>query len=146
MKIVVDTNIVFSFLLNTQNTLGEIFFNSKTQFEFYSTSYMKIEIDKHWEKLKKISNLSEKNLEIAYLGLLSKIRFINEGLIPLETWVEAENLTSAIDPLDIDFVALTIHLEAHLWTGDKILYNGLNKIDFKNVVNTSELLAIKNRN
>ena len=53
MKIVIDTNIIFSTLLNSNGTIGNIIFNSNKTFEFYSCSYMRFEIDKHWEKLKK---------------------------------------------------------------------------------------------
>ena len=44
-------------------------------------------------------------------------------------------------PTDLDFVALTYYLKGFLWTGDKILYNGLKKKGFKKVVNTQELLT-----
>ncbi len=143
MKIVVDTNIVFSLLINSQNTIGEIFFDSNNQFEFFSTGYMKIEITRHWGKLIKISKLSEGNLLESYIRIISKITFINEELIPKETWELAENLVNNIDPFDIDFIALSIHLKANLWTGDKVLYNGLQNINFKNILNTADLKIIK---
>jgi len=47
VKIVVDTNIIFSALLNTNNTIGEILINSGNAFEFYSCNYMRYEIQKH---------------------------------------------------------------------------------------------------
>ena len=69
-------------------------------------------------------------------------KFINEDIIPAETWVAAEKITKNIDIDDIDFVALTMFLRSTLWTGDKILYNGLKKTNFKKVVNTADLLAL----
>ena len=57
MKIVVDTNIIFSSLLNSDGVIGDLIFNSSKHFEFYSCSYMRFEIQKHWGKLKKISKL-----------------------------------------------------------------------------------------
>ena len=63
MKIIVDTNIIFSGLLNTNGTIGDLLFNSDGIFEFYSCAYMQHEIDKHWEKLKRISKLSEIQLK-----------------------------------------------------------------------------------
>ena len=53
MKIVVDTNIVFSALLSTSSTISTILFNSDEHFQFFACSYMRHEIKKHWEKLKK---------------------------------------------------------------------------------------------
>lgn len=39
-KIVVDTNIIFSCLLNSQGTIGDLIFNSENVFEFHSNQYM----------------------------------------------------------------------------------------------------------
>lgn len=47
MKIVVDTNIIFSALLNSNGTIGDLIFNSDKTFELYSCSYMRYEILKH---------------------------------------------------------------------------------------------------
>ena len=66
MKIIVDTNIIFSSLLNSNGTIGDLLFNSDKYFEFYSCIYMRYEIHKHWERLKKISKLSDRQLEISY--------------------------------------------------------------------------------
>ncbi len=139
MKIVVDTNIIFSGLLNTNSTIGELLINSKKSFEFYSCNYMRYEIQKHWEKLKKISKLSDQQLTDAQFHLFSRLKFINEDLIPETIWKKALHLTQDIDIDDADFVALTLYLKGHLWTGDKELYNGLKNKQFKKVFNTLEL-------
>ena len=143
MKIVVDTNIIFSTLLNSNSTIGNLLFNSDKYFQFYSCSYMRFEIQKHWERLKKISKLSDEELQVSYLQVLSKLKFINEEIIPVEIWLDSEEITKDVDINDIDFVALTKFLKATLWTGDKVLYNELKKIKFKKVVNTTELLALQ---
>lgn len=62
MIVVVDTNIIFSALLNTKSNIGELMLNSDENFVFYSCAYMRNEIEKHWEKLLKLSRLS--NLEL----------------------------------------------------------------------------------
>jgi predicted nucleic acid-binding protein len=144
MKIVVDTNIIFSALLNSNSTIGELLFNSDQYFDFYSCSYMRLEINKHWHKLKKISKLSEEQLHISYTQVLSKLKFINEELIPSEIWLQAEKITKDIDIDDIDFVAMVKFLKATLWTGDKVLYTGLKKIGFKKICNTHDLNLIWN--
>ena len=143
MKIVVDTNIIFSTLLNSNSTIGDLLFNSDRHFEFYSCNYMRYEILKHWERLKKISKLSDEQLQVSYTQVLSKLKFINEEIIPVETWLASEQITKGIDIGDTDFVALTKFLKATLWTGDKILYNGLKRLEFKKLLNTTELLALR---
>lgn len=73
MKVVVDTNIIFSVLLNSNGSIGDVFFNSGKHFEFYSFSYMRLEIQKHGKRLRAISKLPEKDLHLAYSLVLFKI-------------------------------------------------------------------------
>jgi predicted nucleic acid-binding protein len=81
MKIVVDTNLIFSALVNTNGKIGDLLLNSDKYFHFYSCSYMRYEIEKHWDKLLKVSKLSDKDLKEAQFRLFRKIHFINEELI-----------------------------------------------------------------
>ena len=145
MKIVVDTNIIFSCLVNSSGTIGDLIFNSEEIFEFYSCDYMRIEIRKHWSKLKKISKLSESDLKNSYDKTVAQISLINEELILPKVWQQAETIVKLIDPDDIDFVALTKHLKASFWTGDKKLYEGLKKQRIRKIYNTSELLKLRNK-
>jgi len=144
-KIVVDTNIIFSCLLNSNGTIGDFIFNSDTVFEFYSNQYMRHEIRKHWNKLKKISKLSDAALEISYERMLHQITFINEELIPEKDWLKAEQIADDIDIDDTDFIALTRYLKASLWTGDKVLYQGLKDKKFRSVIQTSDLFKQRTR-
>ena len=144
-KIVVDTNIIFSCLLNSQGAIGDLIFNSENIFEFYSNQYMRFEIRKHWDKLKKISKLTDLELETAYEKMLTKFIFINEELIPQKDWEKAEALVAPIDLDDTDFVALTRHLKGSLWTGDKPLYDGLKAQRFRTTYNTQDMLKLRDR-
>jgi predicted nucleic acid-binding protein len=145
MKIVVDTNIIFSCLLNTNNSIGDLIFNSEDIFEFYSCDYMRVEIHKHWTKLKRISNLSETNLQNSFDKTLTRIQFINEDLIKTSIWLKAEEIVNQIDLDDIDFVALTRYLKGALWTGDKKLHDGLKAQKFRKIYNTIELIKLRNK-
>lgn len=143
MKIIIDTNIIFSVLLNTHSTIGDLLFNSDSIFKFYSCDYMRFEIENHWEKLKHISKLSDSELEESKFKVFSKINFINEELIPEKIWLDAEELVADIDIDDSDFVALAKYLKGFLWTGDKKLYDGLKKKNFNRVYNTAELTVLR---
>lgn len=144
-KIIVDTNIIFSCLLNSQGTIGDIIFNSENIFDFYSNQYMRFEIRKHWSKLKKISKLTDAELETAYDKMLTKLTFINEELIPKKEWEKAENLVADIDIDDTDFIALTRYLKGSLWTGDKPLYEGLKTKRFRTIYNTQDMIKLRDR-
>ena len=144
-KIIVDTNIIFSCLLNSNGTIGDLIFNSDDVFEFYSNQYMRFEIHKHWDKLKKISKLTDVELDTAYNKMLTKLMFINEELILQTDWKKAEFLVADIDLDDTDFVALTRYLKGSLWTGDKPLYEGLKAKRFRTVYNTQDMIRLRNR-
>lgn len=130
-------------MLNTNGTIGDLLFNSDNIFEFYSCGYMRYEIEKHWGKLKLISKLTDSELEESRFKVFSRVSFINEELIPKKIWLVAEELVNDIDVDDLDFVALTKYLKGYLWTGDKELYNGLKRKNFKRVYNTTELIALR---
>jgi len=139
MRIVVDTNIVFSALINAGNTIPEMIVAPFSDFKFFTSDFLFKELEKHKAKLQKTSKLTESEIARAKTELFKYIKTISLELIPQEIWLVAEKLTLDIDPDDIPFVALSIFLDAHLWTGDKILYVGLKKKGFNNVLLTPEL-------
>lgn len=104
---------------------------------------MRYEIEKHHAKLKRISKLTDTQLNIVYSKLLLRINFINEELIPEKNWLAAQKLVSDIDVDDVDFVALTLHLKGYLWTGDKPLYKKLKEKGFSKIYNTQDMLRIR---
>jgi predicted nucleic acid-binding protein len=142
VKIIVDTNIIFSALLKTQTTFGQKIFNSEGTFDFYSPHYLRTEIRKHWGRLKKISKLTDQQLEESFDSLLTKINFINEEIIPQKIWEDSEIITRETDVDDIDFIALTKYLKGKLWTGDMQLKDGLRRKGYKNVLTTNEILKL----
>jgi predicted nucleic acid-binding protein len=103
---------------------------------------MRFEIQKHWEKIKKISKLSDQQLNDTQHRLFLRLKFVDENLIPETIWKKALNLTKDIDVDDTDFVALTLYLKGILWTGDKELYNGLKNQNFKKVYSTFDLVNL----
>jgi putative PIN family toxin of toxin-antitoxin system len=139
MKIVVDTNIVFSALISSSTTIPDIIIAPFSRFRFYTSEYLFKELEKHKQKLLKVSKLTEQEINKAKTELFKYINSISLEIIPQEIWQEAETLTFDIDPDDISFVALSIFLDAYLWTGDKVLYHGLINKGFNKVLLTSDL-------
>jgi predicted nucleic acid-binding protein len=139
MRIVVDTNIVFSALISASATIPDIIIAPFSRYRFYTCDFLFDELENHKEKLHKASKLSEKEIEKAKINLFKYINVISLGIIPQNIWLAAEALTFDIDPDDIPFVALTMFLDARLWTRDKILYNGLKNKGFNNIISTYEL-------
>ncbi|MFZ1801019.1 MAG: PIN domain-containing protein [Chitinophagaceae bacterium] len=144
MKIIVDTNIVFSAILNSSSGIGKILLSSKKHFQFYTCNYLRTEIQRHRNKLLKLTQLTEKDLADLETLLTININFIDERLLPPELLLKTEALLKSIDPNDTPFVALTTHLEGWLWTGDMKLYRGLKLKHFKEIISTTDLSLILN--
>ena len=101
MKLIVDTNIVFSSILNTDSKIGDLLLNSDDQFEFYSVSYLKDEFENHKAKLSQISNLSLEEIDQIKTQIFAKIQFISEDLIPFEFWRKAVDYVREVDMDDM---------------------------------------------
>jgi predicted nucleic acid-binding protein len=140
MKVVVDTNIVFSAILNSSGNIGKVLVNYGRQFEFYSCDFLKTEIALHQKKLLKLTRLNEAELNELITLCIKNIRFINESIVPAKDWRFAIDLLQDIDVNDAAFVALARNLKANLWTGDKKLIQGLTKQGYKKFVSTQQLL------
>ncbi len=143
MKIVVDTNIVFSAILNTDGNIADLLTSGKP-FDFYAPHFILTELAKHQQKLLKILQLDaiEQLDELRFL-VTQNIKFISEFQISNKDWKVADELTKDVDSDDMIFVALTSYLEATLWTGDKKLRTGLKNKGYEPVMNTQELLILK---
>ena len=57
MKVILDTNIIFSCALSINSKIADLIFNSDKVFEFYSVYYLKEELETHKAKLCALSNL-----------------------------------------------------------------------------------------
>lgn len=142
--IIVDTNIIFSGLLNPDGKIGDLLLNSSNSFEFFSPSFLLDELKKHHNKLRKISTLPDKDLEFLKRMLISKIELIDLENIPPQNWNKATKLVEDIDEFDTPFIALSIALNAPLWTGDKKLIKGLRKKKFDLLLDTDSIFSIRN--
>jgi predicted nucleic acid-binding protein len=139
MRIVVDTNIAFSAILNTKSKIAMILLQPKNTLNFYSTEQLASELEEHKEKIKSISKYSDYELDRVITLITNKIRFINLRLIPKESYEYAESLTKDIDIDDTEFVALTEHIKGKIWSGDKELQKGLNEKGWNKFISTEEL-------
>ena len=136
MIVVVDSNIVFSALLSKNSFLLEILL--KEEHHFVAPNFLFTEIFKYKEKILKHSKLSETELLELLNNLLSSIQFIHYDFISPESLKKAESLCYDVDMKDMVFVALTIELNARLWTGDKKLKEGLTAKGYNQFFSSSQ--------
>ena len=145
MKIIVDANIVFSGILNTNGKIGDLLINSQKHFGFIAPDFLHTEIRKHYSRLTKISGLSLGEIQEAEFQVCKDITFISEEQLKISTWKAAEKLVADIDPKDVHYVAFSKHFRCKIWSGDKILMKGLAKKNFKNFISTDELFKLRER-
>lgn len=139
MRIVVDSNIVFSAILNSQGKIGQLVINGSKHFQIYTPALLEEEIKTHKNKIIKISGFSNKQFENIYKTLTGRINFVEEVIISDKYLFEAIDLVKDIDENNILFVALTNHINAQLWTGDKKLSKGLKRKGYSKIISTNEL-------
>lgn len=143
MKIIVDTNIVFSAILNSDGKIGDLLLNSSKIIDFYSVEYLRFEIKNHYDKLSKLSKQSIDKIHRIEYYVTKEINFISEEQISELNWRSAFKLVKNVDLDDIAFVALSKQLRCKMWTGDKKLINGLNENGFSNIISTDELIKYR---
>ena len=143
MRLIVDANIVFSGILNGNGKIGDLLMNSKKYFEFIAPDFLRIEIQKHYLKLCKISKLPLENIKEAEFQIYKHIEFVSEEQIKIAHWLSSEKLVADIDPKDAQYVAFSKHFRCKLWSGDKELMKGLELKNFKNFITTEQLYQLK---
>ena len=127
-KVVLDTNLLFSALLSRSMSFRETLFNSPVR--FFAAKYLIVEIFKHKERIIKASKAPEEKVYAYLHEVLARIEFINEDFISTKSYLQANWLCRDIDENDTAHLALTLELEAEIWTNDEVLKIGLRKKGF----------------
>lgn len=115
---------------------------SNRYFQFHSCEFLRHELQKHQQKLLKLTSLTEPELLELKNLITQNITFINEEFIPVAEIQAAELLVSDIDQDDPLFVALTNDLKAKLWTGDKELIKGLRAKGYTEIITTGDIYEL----
>jgi len=128
MRIVIDTNMIFSLLLGKSVKMRDTFFDPAHI--FYAPNYIIGELFEKKEKIMGCSALSEAEIYELFYRILCKIEFVAENFVASEYKSQAFGLCHNIDEDDIPFIALSLQLKALFWTGDKQLKKYLKEHGF----------------
>ncbi|MDP2888402.1 MAG: PIN domain-containing protein [Bacteroidota bacterium] len=143
MKIIVDANIVFSAILNTNSKIADLLLNSKGIFDFIAPDYLLIETKKYHKKISVISKMTLTDVVKVENKVTKPITFISGIHIPQSKWIKAEKMVIDIDPKDTPYVAFSMFFKSKIWSGDKVLRNGLISKEFMNIITTEELFELR---
>ena len=75
MKLVIDTNIVFSALLNPNSTIGDLLLNYQDEITYFAPELLLTEIDKYASKIQTYSKLNKTQLAICKSLVLNSFCF-----------------------------------------------------------------------
>lgn len=139
MRLVVDANILISCLVKLEGRVAELYLNPSRPIEFLAPERIMAELSLHRSKIMRITGASpECEAEIEEL-LLSQLSIVPNSRISTAHWERAFDLVKDIDEDDDQFVALALHLNCPLWTGDRKLLTGLRRKRFDLLVSSEEL-------
>lgn len=138
-RLVVDSNVIFSAMLNINSRIGQLLLNGSKHYDFFAPDYVRTEILEHKTKIQSISKQSDNEFVETYEMVLKHVFILNLSLIPNIFFEKAYALCKDIDPDDVPFVAVSEFVRGRLWTGDKKLINGLHEKQYKRIVTTEEL-------
>ncbi len=145
MRIIVDANIVFSGILKSDGKIGDLLINSGGIFKFISPDFLRIEIQRHHDKLVQISKLTLVQVLESEFQICKSIHFISDEQISLTNWDLAENLVFDVDKKDVSYIAFSKQFKAKIWSGDKTLIKGLANKGFTNFISTNELWDLRQK-
>lgn len=138
-KIIIDSNIIFSALLNVNSRIGQILINGHKKFNFFAPEYVRFEIIKHQLKIKNFGKISDTEFLELFELVMRNINILNHSIIPTKFYTDALKLCESVDIDDAVFVAFAEYLKGKLWTGDKKLIKGLTDKGFKRIITTENI-------
>lgn len=137
MRIVVDSNIIFSSLISGKEVYIELFRIN----ELYIPDIVLIELDKYESRLIQRTKMKQADFRKFIQMLFKEITVIPKFAISKENWQKAHELCMGIDEKDTPFVALSFELVTPIWTNDKKLVEGLEEKGFGSFLATEKLIT-----
>ena len=136
MKIVVDSNIIFSALISGKEIYLDIFKKN----DVYLPDIVFPELNKYEYHLIRKTKLNQNEFKMFVQMLFEEVVVIPKFAISVENWQNAYILCKNVDEKDSPFVALCLELGIPLWTNDKALCEGIKNRGFDSFVTTEDLL------
>lgn len=143
MRIIVDANIVFSAILNTNSKIADLLLNSKGIFDFIAPDYLLTETKKYHTKISLISGMTIEEVRNIEIKITKPISFLSGIHVPESYWIKAEQMVLDIDAKDTPYVAFSLFFKSKIWSGDKELRNGLISKGFNKIITVEELFELR---
>ena len=136
MRVVVDSNIIFSALISGKGIYLDIFRKNVV----YIPDIVFSELSKYELRLVQKTKLKQTQFKNFIQLLFEEVIVIPKFAISIENWQNAYEICKDIDEKDTPFIALSLELKIPLWTNDRKLISGIRAKGFYNIVTNEELL------
>lgn len=137
MKIVMDSNILFSALISGKELYVDIF----KALKIYVPDFIFREISKYEDRIIKKTQIGNE-FTFFVRELFSEITVIPKFAISSDNFKKAATICKDIDPKDTPYLALSIELDIPLWSNDKGLIQGLLDKGYPNIITTEEIFKL----
>lgn len=127
--VVIDTNLIFAAVHPNQGRASKLFFFSEDHL-FLAPNSLVFELIVHKEALMAQTKAPDERVYRLLEKVVARLFFVNESTISVENFIEAHHLCKDVDENDTPYVALTLQLDADLWTRDEQLKTGLRAKGF----------------
>ena len=142
MIIIVDANILISGIINPHGTIKSLLLNNNNSIELIIPEFAIIELRLHKNKICKTASIAPEIFDSLLIRYLKNITQFSHETISLGDYYKAEKITASLDSNDTWYIALSLSIDAVLWTGDLKLYKGLRRAGFYNIITTTEFVQI----
>jgi len=137
MKIVLDSNILFSALISGK----VVYIDILKALEVFVPDFIFIETAKYEKTILRKTKVQEA-FSLFVRELFSQITVIPNLGISRDTYKQALSLCEDIDPKDTPYLALSLELDIPLWTNDKKLIEGLSHKGYTKLITTEEVFRL----
>ena len=138
MIFITDANIIFSAVIKPSGVIGKIIF-SVDKGILFAPDYLKEEIYEHKPRLVEITGKISEEIELVILSAFRNITFYSADIIPDSILETALEIVTDIDPDDFIYVAFALFFNTKIWSGDKILAEGLRRKGFDFTLTTQDV-------
>ncbi len=139
MIVLADTNILFSFYLNSAK-IHRLITDDHNNLQIYAPEFAFTELHHHKKKVIQTADISLRDYQKMTKYLKQKVNnLIKTSDLDKKYIVKAEKLIGHIDIDDVLIVASALSVPCHLWTSDRRILNELRKTNRLKTITTAEL-------
>lgn len=138
MIVIADSNIFISSIYTPDGSTANIL-TAKSNIQFFAPNFVFEEIKNHLSEISDKSGKTKREISNILQRITSNVIFYTVDDVPKKYTQKAIEIVRDIDIFDAPFIALHLYKKHKIWTGDRILINGLKKKGYDICITTTQL-------